>query len=243
MAAGSNPVIPTLIMTLMINKPKRFCKVHRFSLRGGYIEETIPEHLYEILLSESEKAKNDNLLATDTLVGHLEESYDLTQMPSHKFQKLEKYLIGLCSEYEDEFKLMRKYPIISDKIILDKNRPIKLSLDRMWVNYQKKYEFNPVHDHTGLYSFVIWLKIPYSCALDEYKTKGGNSNPLDKFPGTFHFLATSDFRATASEKIVLDSTYEKTILIFPSDLQHCVYPFYTSDEYRISVSGNLYLNF
>ena len=29
-----------------------------------------------------------------------------------------------------------------------------------WVNYQYQNEFNPQHDHTGVYSFVIWLKIP-----------------------------------------------------------------------------------
>ena len=136
---------------------------------------------------------------------------------------------------------INEYTYIKQQSTLATDCPIELT--QAWMVLQEKYEFNPIHSHTGVFSFVIWLKIPYSCALDEYKTKGGNSNPLDKFPGTFHFLATSDFRATASEKIVLDSTYEKTILIFPSDLQHCVYPFYTSDEYRISVSGNLYLNF
>ncbi len=28
--------------------------------------------------------------------------------------------------------------------------------------------------------------------------------------------------------------------IYPAKQLHCVYPFYTSDEYRISVSGNFY---
>ena len=39
----------------------------------------------------------------------------------------------------------------------------------------------------------------------------------------------------------LDSQYENTICVFPSILNHAVFPFYTSDEYRISVSGNIYL--
>ena len=33
-------------------------------------------------------------------------------------------------------------------------------LSSMWVNYQKQTEFNPLHDHNGVYSFVIWMKIP-----------------------------------------------------------------------------------
>ena len=37
----------------------------------------------------------------------------------------------------------------------------QLVLDKFWVNYQYKTEFNPYHDHSGVYSFAIWLKIPY----------------------------------------------------------------------------------
>ena len=29
------------------------------------------------------------------------------------------------------------------------------------------------------------------------------------------------------------------IIFFPSKLNHCVYPFYTSDDTRISISGNI----
>ena len=35
-------------------------------------------------------------------------------------------------------------------------------LTSFWANYQYKHEFNPAHDHGGAFSFVIWLKIPYS---------------------------------------------------------------------------------
>ena len=34
-------------------------------------------------------------------------------------------------------------------------------MNQIWVNYQYKTEFNPYHDHSGVYSFAIWLKIPY----------------------------------------------------------------------------------
>ena len=37
----------------------------------------------------------------------------------------------------------------------------------------------------------------------------------------------------------VDKTYEKKAFIFPAALQHSVYPFYGTDEYRITVSGNL----
>ena len=37
----------------------------------------------------------------------------------------------------------------------------------------------------------------------------------------------------------VDKTWEGMMLMFPSKLHHSVYPFYTSDEKRISVSGNI----
>ena len=35
-----------------------------------------------------------------------------------------------------------------------------LELHNLWVNYQK-HEFNPIHIHDGLFSFIIWHKVPY----------------------------------------------------------------------------------
>ena len=42
--------------------------------------------------------------------------------------------------------------------------------------------------------------------------------------------------------ISADEKYENTLMVFPSSLYHSVNPFYTSDEYRISVSGNICLS-
>ena len=36
----------------------------------------------------------------------------------------------------------------------------ELFLQRFWVNYQKQGEFNPYHEHGGIYSFSIWMQIP-----------------------------------------------------------------------------------
>ena len=37
----------------------------------------------------------------------------------------------------------------------------------------------------------------------------------------------------------LSKNYEGTMLFFPAKLRHCVYPFYGTDEPRISIAGNL----
>ena len=42
----------------------------------------------------------------------------------------------------------------------EKSQIEKLKLKPFWVNYQKQNEFNPLHNHSGLYSFVVFMKIP-----------------------------------------------------------------------------------
>jgi hypothetical protein len=38
----------------------------------------------------------------------------------------------------------------------------------------------------------------------------------------------------------VESGWEGTIVMFPSKLLHIVYPFQTSDDYRVSIAGNLH---
>jgi hypothetical protein len=120
--------------------------------------------------------------------------------------------------------------------LLKYNKKIEFELDSCWVNFQKKYEFNPVHTHDGLLSFVIWINIPYTNE-DELKN---TSVKYSGYPvaGTFSFLYNTCLGYITEHIIPADKTYENTFLLFPSRLNHCVYPFYSSDDYRISVSGN-----
>jgi hypothetical protein len=37
----------------------------------------------------------------------------------------------------------------------------------------------------------------------------------------------------------VDKTWENVIVLFPAGLTHSVSPFYSSDDYRISVAGNI----
>ena len=49
-----------------------------------------------------------------------------------------------------------------------------LVLKSLWVNFQKKYEFNPPHTHDDDLSFVIYTKIPDGLE-EECKTSVSNS--------------------------------------------------------------------
>jgi len=113
-------------------------------------------------------------------------------------------------------------------------------LNSLWVNFQKKYEFNPVHDHGGVFSFVIWIKIPFDYKKEKNLPFVKHSNSVKA--ADFEFLYNDILGRLTTFNYTLDKSKEGDMLFFPAVLNHQVYPFYTSDKERISVSGNISLN-
>ena len=105
-----------------------------------------------------------------------------------------------------------------------------------WVNYQKQNEFNPMHNHTGVYSFVIWLKIPYD-VQEQNKNNASNA----KLKGAFCFQFINILGEQCSSVYALSKGFEGYMLFFSSKLNHTVFPYYNCEEDRISVSGNILL--
>jgi len=106
-----------------------------------------------------------------------------------------------------------------------------------WVNYQKQTEFNPIHSHTGVYSFVIFMKIPIDF---EEQNKGNESNAPVK--SSFQFCYSDMLGKFNTYTYKLKSEDEGLMLFFPSELNHQVYPFYDCDEERITVAGNVLID-
>lgn len=118
-------------------------------------------------------------------------------------------------------------------------------LSGLWANFQKKYEFIPLHNHCGMFSFVIWMKIPYEWENEKnlpwIQGSATNKNEIHKYDfrpnvGNFCFVS-KDF---SHYTFTMNSELEGNMVFFPSDFYHQVYPFYTSEEDRISISGNIY---
>ena len=163
------------------------------------------------------------------LAGQIHESNTLTDKSDWFWINTLK---PLCKEYYEAF------DNLGSNIPVNQNHPY--ILDSFWVNYQKQGEFNPLHDHDGVYSFVIWMKIPT-------KHFEQNKNPISLKSNT-HVISAFQFQyANILGKMQLydyemNPEMEGTMLFFPSQLKHCVYPFYNCDEDRISISGNIVLN-
>ena len=57
---------------------------------------------------------------------------------------------------------------------------------------------------------------------------------------TFKFVYTTALGTIVNCQMFVEKGWEGRIVMFPAKLLHIVYPFQTSDDYRISIAGNLY---
>ena len=153
-----------------------------------------------------------------TTVGHIETAF--------------KY--ALTSQFKSFLKeAYNHYVIAYNKSYVYNN----IDYDDAWINLQKKYEYQPNHQHIGHYSWVLWVNIPYDLNEEDCYHTGNNKDV--KCNGRFEIVYSDIIGNHNTYKINLDKTYEGKLILFPAKLRHSVYPFYTSDDYRISVAGNL----
>jgi hypothetical protein len=111
----------------------------------------------------------------------------------------------------------------------------RIKLSSQWINIQAHDGYLPTHKHTGNISYAIYLKIPEY--LKNYKNK--RDNDLRYVEGAIQFNYGHDTSLFPSYSLIHPE--EKMILMFPSEVQHYVYPFRDRENLRVSVSGNITL--
>lgn len=146
---------------------------------------------------------------------------------------IDKEVLKLLHVYEDKYQYFNR---LFNFVTNIENKKIKLSLERLWVNLQRKGEFLPLHNHSGIYSFVIWTTIPYTTADEKDNT--ANPDLIKNRTANFEFTYVDALGKINSYPIPVDKTLEGRICIFPAELHHQVYPFYSTDDVRISLAGN-----
>ena len=216
-----------------MTKWEEFIKRHDFQFFNfGIAAEEINKKDFDWLKKECAKAKKKGVPFNNTLIGHIKEDY---KMPGIN-KSLHNYLCAVASTHRNFVSFNKKLDVLSEA------KP--LYLHSFWVNYMKKHEFNPPHNHQGLYSFVIFVKIPYDLKKEEnYFSKIRIVTSLEDESNTskFTFLNTDYHGDIKTTVVPVDKSFEGKMFMFPSKQLHMVNPFYTSDNYRITVSGNLKL--
>ena len=114
---------------------------------------------------------------------------------------------------------------------------VPYTMVNLWVNFQKQHEFNPMHNHSGVYSFVVFMKIPTDWREQHEIPFVKDSNAPKA--SNFEFVYTDVMGNVTGYSYHLDSSFEGIMLFFPAEMMHQVYPFYNCEEERITISGNI----
>ena len=201
----------------------------------GFTEGNIPLEIYQSLNKEivdihtaSETGsldKNGIVQMNPSLAGQITKEYQITK----SLPLLNPFLEEMGRAFQKKWNY---YP---------KENPNnnKLKVESVWVNMQKKLEVNPLHNHDGTLSFVAWLHVPFKLEDERNMPNCKNSRTVE-LASTFQFVYTTALGSIVNMPLFVESGWEGRIVMFPAKLLHMVYPFQTSDDYRISIAGNLY---
>lgn len=186
----------------------------------GWLEKTLSVKEVDFLWNCIQQRQSS---VREHLAGNITESNDLIDEGSWFFQ-------------ETLFSLVRRYETQWKDLGLMTGFGGEYHLSNFWVNFQHQHEFNPTHNHSGIYSFVIWLQIPTS---HQEQNRDNVSNA--ELKSTFQFQYLDILGDIQTYTYYQNPDQEGTLLFFPSKMYHAVYPFYNCDETRVSVSGNITL--
>ena len=205
-------------MTEQINEINYIDRMPWLDLR---LKEEAINYLWDIINRPAEDAK-------EKLAGNISKS-EFVQDTDNWFYE---HVLKECSEYLYFLDWKHYYNVHITKSA----PPPVFTLKEMWINYQKQHEFNPCHNHAGIFSFVVFMKIPTHWKDQHALQFSAKSNA--SCASDFQFLHGSEGRVE-SVNIPLCPEDEGRILFFPSWLNHQVFPFYECEEERISISGNI----
>ena len=214
-----------IIPVLREMEPEQLHGQFAFGLETNLSGTPAMDKLWEYISTAKKNPKSNN----DSLAGNLSSSLVLNDTDNWFF-------VNTCIPVIEKYKEIFKKSTAFNSQSIFKN-DISYGLDRLWVNFQKQHEFNPMHNHSGVYSFVVFMKIPTvwkeQCEIPFVKE---SNSPK---ASAFEFVYTDIMGHIRSYAYCLDSSFEGIMLFFPAEINHQVYPFYNCEEERITISGNI----
>lgn len=196
----------------------------------GFIRSSVPEILRDDIDAEVMTMREDGAPSMrENLAGHIESEYEMTGLAQN--DQFREFLYGLVGAYDQNF------PMYKQVVGRQFGGQTDLVLDKVWCNYQLACEYNPIHDHSGVFSFVIFHTIPYKLETEDMRLPGKK----DPRNGRFHFQYINTLGRLVDIPLNCEEGWEWEVALFPASMFHFVQPFYTSSDERITISGNLHL--
>jgi len=218
-------------------------KVEIHALPSVFILETrMPEKMVDDLndyLDELLEDEDRRSLA-HTLVGQIHRGEQLNMEPEdERLQEYSKFVTHLGAEYINNF-------MNQTGTSLPKNKQV--AIDEIWSVHSYEGDYNPIHDHgtktiMGL-STTCWTKVPQqildqptagSPLYSKYNSSGSCDGYLAFNYGRNEIMNVERLRPPQSSEMQPEVG---KLLLFPSWLQHMVYPFFGDGERR-TVASNL----
>ena len=188
----------------------------------------------DYLLERLEQAKIDDQNCNKHLAGNISKSLTLEDKSSTLGDNF--FLNAVIGPLTQEFHSSAMSTDKKWEIPLKNKTEMGLGLS-WWVNFQNQTEFNPSHRHSGILSFVIFMKIPTDWREQhELPISAHSAGPA---ASDFVFAYSNILGEVGEYPIFLDKDMQGTMIVFPSTLRHQVYPYYNCDDERITISGNM----
>ena len=197
----------------------------------GLVEVQLSEGIIDNLWKLIDDPKNEKKDYKPQLAGNIKASYELDRQ-SELLDDFYKFIPEMVNAYQLNFAPEHRISHFY------KGQNWVYGLESLWVNFQKQHEFNPMHNHAGVFSFVIWMKIPTSHVDQRELPLAKNSNSKDTI-SNFSFVYTDILGGIKNLNYNMEKDICGYMVMFPSALHHMVNPFYECDEERISISGNI----
>ena len=199
----------------------------------GIVEVQLSEGIIDNLWKLIDDPKNEKKDYKPQLAGNIKASYELDRQ-SELLDDFYKFIPEMVNAYQLNFAPEHRISHFY------KGQNWVYGLESLWVNFQKQHEFNPMHNHAGVFSFVIWMKIPTSHVDQRELPLAKNSNSKDTI-SNFSFVYTDILGGIKNLNYNMEKDICGYMVMFPSSSHHMVNPFYECDEERISISGNINL--
>ena len=198
----------------------------------GFLKIKLDQEIIDYLWKTIDISRSKNKNHKNKLAGNISRSFLLDDHESFFFNSV---CIPLVKHYRRK-NIFGEDPVSPNALIGSKSN---LVLDKLWVNYQYKNEFNPFHNHSGIYSFAIWMKIPYDWENQHKLPQFHDIEEGQRKAGNFEFEYLDTLGSIVNYAFKLSPQLEGTMLFFPATLRHCVHPFYEIEEARVSIAGNI----
>ena len=194
-------------------------------------ETTLPPMILEKMIGISDKVLADSKRTNwgNNLAGQIKEE-PLIPPELIKNENLLDFFGNMVQEYVHQCNLQQS-PIDQHQHAETIKNHIQVTINSMWIVEQQPGEYNPIHTHTNCdISSVMYLKAPNF--LPSEKTERDDD-------GTIYFIGSSGWKGKLKTNSLKVKPTPGAFFIFPSHLQHTVYPYKTNDNFaRRSVSFN-----